>query len=201
MVRRRPCHRASTAHRHHEGRSGGGEALGGPDVMATACCEAYVPSGLPSDGAIAGRGCDRWPHVTAGWTEPLVSSRFLGHHRHRPPILTDLRGSIHRPARCPTPPRLFTIVCDSQYSAGCLPARRTSAGTAPWLRSCWRAPDPADPDTGYRFLSHWQPPIDVDANTLYPAVAPSGEAGLAGQRLEHRRHASTQVLRDHGGGS
>ena len=38
MARRRPCHqsiyRPSPL---HEGRSGGGEALGGPDVMATAC--------------------------------------------------------------------------------------------------------------------------------------------------------------------
>ena len=63
--------------------------------MATACL------GLMSHfshqmGPQRSRGCDRWPLCDGeGWTEPLVSSRFeksRGHHRHRPPILTDLRG-------------------------------------------------------------------------------------------------------------
>jgi hypothetical protein len=38
MVRRRPCHQSVyRSPPSHEGRGGGGEVLGGPDVMATAC--------------------------------------------------------------------------------------------------------------------------------------------------------------------
>jgi len=38
MARRRPCHQSIyRPPPSHEGRSGGGEALGGPDVMVMAC--------------------------------------------------------------------------------------------------------------------------------------------------------------------
>jgi len=38
MARRRPCHQSIyRSPPSHEGRSGRGETLGGPDVMATAC--------------------------------------------------------------------------------------------------------------------------------------------------------------------
>ena len=62
MARRRPCHqsiyRPSPS---HEGRGGGGEALGGPDVMATACTVGLMSHFFPSMGPQRSRGCDRWP--------------------------------------------------------------------------------------------------------------------------------------------
>ena len=102
-----PATRASTAHRHPGGRSGGGETLGGPDVMATAHSGAYVPF-LPSDGGRSGAevrpvapcdgeaGPNRWSAV--------VSRKARGHHRHRPPIRATCVVN-HRLGGSPSPRR------------------------------------------------------------------------------------------------
>ena len=74
-------------------RSGGGEAPRRPRCDGDGVPSgAYVPF-LPSDGAAKPRGATGGPHVMARLDRSRrVVEKSRGHHRHRPPILTDLLG-------------------------------------------------------------------------------------------------------------
>ena len=109
MVADAPCHQSIYPPPSHEGRSGGGRP------RRPRCDGDGVHRGLMSlfchqMGPQRSRGCDRWPPCDGeGWTEPLVSSRFRGHHRHRPPARYVLSTCVvNHPVQgsgpvCPTP--------------------------------------------------------------------------------------------------
>ena len=102
MARRRPCHQSIYGSPpSHEGRGGGGEALGGPDVMATAgLLGAYVPF-LPSDGGRSGaEGATGGPHVMARLDRTAGQQSF----REKPAATTDTARGQQTPHRPETPP-------------------------------------------------------------------------------------------------
>ena len=62
---------------------GGGETLGGPDVMATPCTVGLMSHFCHQMGAAAEPRCDRWPHVMARLDRTAGQQSFRG--KPRPP--------------------------------------------------------------------------------------------------------------------
>ena len=101
MARRRPCHQSIyCSPPSHEGPRRGGEALGGPDVMATAGLWGLCPISPIRWGPQRSRGCDRWPHVMARLDRTAGQQSFL----RKAAATTDTARGRQTPHRPETPP-------------------------------------------------------------------------------------------------